>query len=280
MFNILRITLVLVIVNVIKAEEWWKTATFYQIYPRSFKDSDNDGVGDLQDIISKLEHLKDAGVTAAWLSPIYSSPQVDQGYDISNFTDIHYEYGTLDDFDQLVAKAKTLGIRVVLDFVPNHSSDQHVWFQKSENREPGYEDYYVWRDGTPQGGPPNNWISVFKYAAWEFSEVRQQYYLHQFAKEMPDLNYRDPGLVQEMKDVLKFWLDRGVDGFRIDAIPHMFEDVNMPDEPLSGDPNAQEWEYGYLNHIYTKDQDETFDMVYQFREFVDAYAESTGRDAM
>lgn len=139
--------------------DWWKHAVFYQIYPRSFKDSNNDGIGDLQGIISKLEHLKEIGVTAAWLSPIYASPQVDQGYDIANFTDIHYEYGTLDDFDQLVARAKELGIRVVLDFVPNHSSSQCEWFKKSENREPGYEDYYVWRDAAPDGGPPNNWVS-------------------------------------------------------------------------------------------------------------------------
>lgn len=179
--------------------DWWKHSVVYQIYPRSFKDSNNDGIGDLQGIISKLEHLKDIGVTMAWLSPIFASPQVDQGYDISNFTDIHYEYGTLEDFDQLVAKANELGLKVVLDFVPNHSSNKHIWFEKSENREPGYENYYVWRDAKPDGSAPTNWLSVFKYSAWEWSEKRQQYYLHQFAKEMPDLNYNDPKLVQEMK---------------------------------------------------------------------------------
>lgn len=139
--------------------DWWQHAVFYQIYPRSFKDSDNDGKGDIQGIISKLDHVKDAGVDALWLSPVMSSPQVDAGYDISNFTDIHYEYGTLEDFDQMVARAKELGLKVILDFVPNHSSDQHEWFIKSENREPGYEDFYVWRDPNPvTGGVPNNWV--------------------------------------------------------------------------------------------------------------------------
>lgn len=141
--------------------DWWQTGVFYQIYPRSFKDNNNDGIGDLQGIIEKLDHLKDAGVTAAWLSPIYPSPQVDAGYDISDFKGIDPDYGTLEDFDALIAKAKKLGLKVVMDFVPNHSSDQHDWFKKSENREPGYEDYYVWKDAADDGGPPNNWVSFY-----------------------------------------------------------------------------------------------------------------------
>lgn len=140
--------------------DWWKHATFYQIYPRSFKDSNNDGIGDIPGIITKLEHLKNAGVTAVWLSPIFSSPQVDAGYDISNFTEIHYEYGTMEDFDLMVSTAHQLGLKVILDFVPNHSSDQHIWFKMSENREPGYEDFYIWKDPNPETGlEPNNWVS-------------------------------------------------------------------------------------------------------------------------
>lgn len=158
MITVIKLVAIFAALQIAATEDWWKTATFYQIYPRSFKDSNNDGVGDLQGIISKLPHLADAGVSAAWLSPIYASPQVDQGYDISNFTDVHYEYGTLEDFDQMVAEAKRLGIRIVMDFVPNHSSNQHVWFEKSENMEPGYENYYVWRDAAADGGPPNNWV--------------------------------------------------------------------------------------------------------------------------
>lgn len=148
--------------KVIKADgnqDWWKTAVFYQIYPRSFKDSNGDGIGDIQGIISKLDHLKDAGITATWLSPIYKSPQVDQGYDISDYKDIHYEYGTIEDVDKLVTKAHKLGIKVIMDFVPNHSSDKHPWFLLSENRTSGYEDYYIWRDGATNSTPPNNWVS-------------------------------------------------------------------------------------------------------------------------
>lgn len=260
-------------------QDWWKNAVFYQIYPRSFKDSNNDGIGDLKGIIQKLPHLANAGVTAAWLSPIYASPQVDAGYDISNFTDIDKDYGTLADFDELVVKAKSLGLKIVMDFVPNHSSDQHAWFAKSENREPGYEDYYVWKDAASNGDPPNNWLSVFKYSAWKWSDIRQQYYLHQFAYQQPDLNFRNPKVVQEMKDILTFWMDRGVDGFRVDAIPHMFEDDEFRNEPLSFNPNVQPWEYDYLDHIYTKDHPLTFDMVYQFRDWLDEYTAAKGGDA-
>lgn len=181
-------------------QDWWKSATFYQIYPRSFKDSNNDGIGDIPGIISKLDHFVDAGITAIWLSPVMSSPQVDAGYDISNFTDIHHEYGTLEDFDNMVREAHARNIKVILDFVPNHSSDQHEWFNKSQNREPGYEDYYIWMDPNPEtGGVPNNWLSVFKYSAWEWSPIRNQYYLHQFTIQQPDLNFRNPAVVQEMK---------------------------------------------------------------------------------
>ncbi|XP_058128371.1 maltase A3-like [Anopheles ziemanni] len=262
--------------------DWWQKAAFYQIYPRSFMDSDGDGVGDLNGITSKLPYLKSIGVKAFWMSPIYKSPMVDFGYDISDFRDIHEEFGTMADFDRLVEQAKALDLKVIMDFVPNHSSNKHEWFIKSENRVAGYEDYYVWHDGktNPAGGrnlPPNNWIQAFRGSAWEWSETRQQYYLHQFTVEQPDLNYRNPTVVQEMKDILTFWLDKGVDGFRIDAVPTLYEDEELRDEPPSGLTEDTE-DTTYLSHVYTQDLPETVEMVYQWRVLVDAYQTELGGD--
>lgn len=217
--------------------------------------------------------FQDAGITAAWLSPIYKSPQVDAGYDISDFKDIHYEYGTMADFEKLLGEAKKLGIKIVMDLVPNHSSDEHVWFTKSAKRAAGFENYYVWRNGRENNTkPPNNWISFFHGPAWHFNEDRGQWYLAQFAKQQPDLNYREPKVVQEMKDVMTFWLDKGVDGFRVDAIPMLFETNYEDDEPQSFDPNCTPDDNCYLRHIYTSEQPGTFDMVYQWRALLDAYS--------
>ncbi|XP_052861445.1 maltase 2-like [Anopheles cruzii] len=260
--------------------DWWQKAAFYQIYPRSFKDSDGDGIGDLNGVTSKLPYLKSIGVAAFWLSPVYKSPMVDFGYDISDFRAIQDEYGTMADFERLVEQARMLGLKVIMDFVPNHSSNKHEWFIKSENREPGYEDYYVWHDGKPnvpgeRNLPPNNWIQAFRGSAWQWSEKREQYYLHQFTVEQPDLNYRNPAVVQEMKDVLTFWLDKGVDGFRIDAVPTLYEDTELRNEPPSGLTDDAE-DTNYLRHIYTQDLPETVEMVYQWRELVDAYQTANG----
>lgn len=237
-------------------DNWWKKTIFYQIYPRSFKDSNGDGIGDLKGITSKLQYLVDTGIGATWLSPIFESPMVDFGYDVSNFTAIQSEYGSMDDFDGLMAEAKKLEIKIILDFVPNHSSDKCEWFLKSINREPGFEDFYVWHDGrqTDDGLliPPNNWVSVFYGPAWTWHNERQQFYLHQFTKEQPDLNFRNPLVVEAMENVMKFWLEKGVDGFRVDAVNHLFEDEDFNDEPETGldaDPNS----YGFTNHYYTKD---------------------------
>ncbi|XP_049544962.1 maltase 2-like [Anopheles darlingi] len=260
--------------------DWWQKAAFYQIYPRSFKDSDGDGIGDLNGITSKLPYLKSIGVKAFWLSPVYKSPMVDFGYDISDFREIQEEYGTMADFERLVESARLLGLKVIMDFVPNHSSNLHDWFIKSEGKVAGYEDYYVWEDGLPNpaGGrnlPPNNWIQAFRGSAWEWSDKRQQYYLHQFTVEQPDLNYRNPKVVQEMKDILTFWLDKGVDGFRIDAVPTLYEDTQLRNEPLSGLTEDTQ-DSNYLLHIYTQDLPETVEMVYQWRELVDAYQQQHG----
>lgn len=266
----------------LSATDWWEKAGFYQIYPRSFKDSDGDGIGDLNGITEKLPYLKGLGVKAFWLSPIYTSPMADFGYDIADFRGIQPEYGTMADFEKLVAEAKKNDLKLILDFVPNHSSDEHEWFVKSENSVAGYEDYYVWHDGEPglnpdQNDPPNNWNEAFRGSAWKWSTIRKQYYLHQFHYKQPDLNYRNPVVVEEMKNVLRFWLGKGVDGFRVDAVPWLFEDPNFRDEPLSGnsdDPLRPE----YLNHIYTQDLPETVDMVYQWREVLDTYKNTSGGD--
>ncbi|XP_050491663.1 alpha-glucosidase-like [Bombus huntii] len=260
---------------------WFKNAIVYQIYPRSFKDSNGDGIGDLNGITSKLEHIKDIGATALWLSPIYKSPQVDFGYDISNYTDIDPTYGTLADFDKLVAKAKSLGLKVIMDFVPNHSSPEHPWFKKSIQKIKPYDEYYVWRDAKIVNGtrkPPNNWLSGFGGSAWEWNNVRKQYYLHQFAIGQPDLNYRNKDLNQEIKNVLTFWMDRGVDGFRIDAINLMFEDVNFRDEPSANRTDIPSDDYDSLLHIYTLDQNETYGTLNSWRKLMDDHSNRTNSD--
>ncbi|XP_055614294.1 maltase 2-like [Uranotaenia lowii] len=237
--------------------DWWQDTVFYQIYPRSFMDSDGDGIGDLRGITWKLQHLADAGVEATWLSPIFRSPMVDFGYDIQDYTEIQPEYGTMADFEAMMGEANRLGIKIVLDFVPNHSSDQCEWFQKSVARDPEYENYYVWHDGrkNPAGGdplPPNNWQSVFYGSAWTFHPQRGQFYLHQFTRQQPDLNFRNPAVVERMKQVMRFWLAKGVAGFRIDAVNHLFEVEDFRDEPETGaekDPLS----YAFTYHYYTKD---------------------------
>ncbi|MCL2737055.1 MAG: alpha-glucosidase [Propionibacteriaceae bacterium] len=205
------------------ARPWWKDAVFYQIYPRSFQDSNGDGIGDIPGIISRLDEVAALGVTALWLSPLYRSPDADNGYDISDYRDIDPRYGTLADFDRLVAEARARGIRVIMDLVINHTSDEHPWFQASRRREAPYTDYYIWRPGQPDGQPPNNWTGFFMGSAWQWDDLRQEYYLHLFATKQPDLNYHEPAVVEEVKQILRFWLDRGVAGFRCDVISALYK---------------------------------------------------------
>ncbi|KAJ0182097.1 hypothetical protein K1T71_002819 [Dendrolimus kikuchii] len=266
--------------------DWWETTIFYQIYPRSFKDSDGDGIGDLNGITQNLEYLKELGIGATWLSPIFKSPMYDFGYDIADFYAIQDEYGTMEDFENLLAKAKELDIKIVLDFVPNHTSNESMWFEEALKGHEKYYDYFIWEDGIIDDNgnmqPPNNWISVFRKSAWEYREEVGKYYLHQFVIGQPDLNFRNPDVVEEMKNVVRFWLDKGVAGFRVDAIAHLFEVDKMefggkfPDEPFTGNLDLGPDDYDYLDHIYTKDRDETFDMVYQWREVFDEYSEKDG----
>ncbi|XP_068145388.1 maltase A3 [Drosophila tropicalis] len=263
--------------------KWWQTGAFYQIYPRSFKDSNGDGVGDLNGISSNLPYLKELGITATWLSPIFTSPMADFGYDIANFTEIAPIFGTMADFEALMVKAKELDIKIILDFVPNHSSDKCDWFKRSAAGEEEYKDFYVWHPGRMVNGkrqPPSNWISVFHGPAWEWHPGRKEYYLHQFVKKQPDLNYRNPKVREAMNNVLRFWLGKGVSGFRIDAVPHVFElgpnaQNEYRDEPRNdgdNDPN----DYGYLQHIYTVDQPETIDLVYSWRAVLDEFQRENG----
>lgn len=264
--------------------EWWKTAVFYQVYPRSFKDSDDSGEGDLRGIMDKIDHFVEAGITAIWLSPIYQSPQVDSGYDISNFREIDTKYGSMIEFMKLVTLAKEKGLKIVMDFVPNHSSDKHDWFIASATGTDGpYKDFYVWQDGkgVNKRDPPNNWLSIWGGSAWEYVPARNQFYLHQFSKQQPDLNYENPAVLAEMTATLEFWLNLGVDGFRIDAIPHLCEDTEFKDEPfLAGPFLAGPFDWNSLDHIYTKDQPKTYDVVKIWRKAVDAYAIKNGRDTI
>ena len=213
---------------------WWQHAVFYEIYPRSFADSNNDGVGDLRGIASKLDYLKDLGVDAIWISPCFPSPQVDFGYDVSDYENIDPMYGTLADFDYLASEAKKRNIHIILDFVVNHTSDQHKWFldSKSSKTSP-YRDWYIWRDGKGPGQPPNNWTSTFGGSAWTLDPKTNQYYYHYFYPEQPDLNWRNPAVKDAMFDVTRWWYKRGVSGFRLDAVDTLFEDPNLRDNPIA-----------------------------------------------
>jgi alpha-glucosidase len=230
--------------------KWWQTGVVYQIYPRSFADANGDGIGDLAGITARLEYLQWLGVEAIWLSPCYPSPMKDFGYDVSDYVDIHPDFGTLADFDKLLEEAKALGIRVLLDFVPNHTSDQHDWFKESRSsRNNPKRDWYVWRDAKPDGSLPNNWKSMFGGPAWTFDETTGQYYLHSFLKEQPDLNWRNPDVLAAMLDVLRFWMRRGVAGFRIDVVDFIMKHPEFADNPRNPSYQAgvhNPWEE-YLN---------------------------------
>src|SRR5262245_59483601 len=204
---------------------WWQTGVIYQIYPRSFQDSSGDGIGDLRGIMQRLPHLVELGVDAIWLSPIFPSPMVDFGYDISDYTAIDPLFGSLDDFDALLQAAHARGLRVILDPVPNHSSNQHHWFRESRvSREGPKRDWYIWSDPAGNGGPPNNWLSEFGGSAWEYDRASGQYHYHAFHAAQPDLNWRNPAVQSAIYDVMRFWFRRGVDGFRVDVIWHLIKD--------------------------------------------------------
>ena len=254
---------------------WWQRGVIYQIYPRSFMDTNGDGIGDLPGIISKLDYLEWLGVDALWLSPIYPSPMADYGYDVSDYTAIHPIFGTMADFDRLLAAAHERGLRIILDLVPNHTSDQHPWFVESRSsRDNPKRDWYIWRDPAPDGCPPNNWLSVFGGSAWEWDEKTGQYYYHAFLKEQPDLNWRNPEVQAAMLDVMRFWLDKGVDGFRVDVMWHLIKDAQFRDNPPNPDYRpGVDLPYDSLLPVFSTDQPEVHEVVELMRRLTDEYAD-------
>ena len=250
---------------------WWQDGVIYQIYPRSFMDSSGDGVGDLEGIRQRLDHLAWLGVDAVWLSPCFPSPMADFGYDVADYCDIDPLFGSLADFDRLLADAHRRGIHVILDWVPNHTSDRHPWFQESRaGRQSPRRNWYVWRDPGPGGAPPNNWQSSFGGPAWTLDEATGQFYLHSFLKEQPDLNWRNPAVVEAMHGVLRFWLERGVDGFRIDVIHKIAKDPALRDNPLNGSGHP-----GWLGqeHLHDENHPDVHAFLRGIRGVLDEYYE-------
>lgn len=253
---------------------WWHKGVVYQIYPRSFKDSDGDGVGDLRGIIEKLDYLKDLGVDAVWISPIYPSPMADFGYDVSDYTGIHPLFGDMDDFEELLKAVHQKNMKLILDLVPNHSSDQHPWFLESRSsKDNPKRDWYIWKDPKPDGQPPNNWLSVFGGPGWEYDEKTGQYYYHAFLKEQPDLNWRNPEVQEAMFKIMRFWLEKGVDGFRVDVMWHMIKDEQFRDDPPNPDYHKGMNSYSRQIPAYSTDQDEVHEIVHKMRRVIDDYDE-------
>ncbi len=254
------------------APPWWHTGVIYQVYPRSFQDSDGNGVGDLKGIERRLDHLVALGVDAVWLSPIYPSPMADFGYDVADYTGVDPTFGTLADLNVLIAAAHTRGLKLLLDFVPNHSSDRHPWFVESRSsRESPKRDWYIWRDAEPDASPPNNWISDFGGSAWEWDEATGQYYLHAFLKEQPDLNWRNPAVRAAMLDAMRFWLKRGVDGFRIDVLWHMVKRADLADNPPNPDWRTGDPEKERVLQLNSTDQPEVHEITAEMRALADEY---------
>ncbi len=258
--------------------EWWKTGVVYQIYPRSFQDTKGNGIGDLPGITERLGYVSETlGVDAIWISPFYPSPMVDFGYDVADYTGVDPMFGTLDDFDRLLCEVHTRELRVIIDWVPNHTSDRHPWFLESKSsRNNPRRDWYVWRDPKSDGSPPNNWQSVFGGPAWEFDEHTGQFYLHSFLKEQPDLNWRNPAVEAAMFDTLRFWLDRGVDGFRIDVAHFIMKDPEFTDNPRAtpstGDADFKDLgDYDAWEHINDKGHPDVHAVFRRLRRVLDDY---------
>jgi alpha-glucosidase len=252
--------------------KWWQRGVVYQIYPRSFQDSNGDGIGDLPGIIQRLDHLVTLGIDAIWISPIYSSPMADFGYDVADYCDVDGIFGSLADFDRLVAEAHSGGLKLILDFVPNHTSNQHPWFlQSRSSRDNSKRDWYIWKHAGKDGGVPNNWLSHFGGSAWEWDEATKQYYCHSFLKEQPDLNWRNPAVKQAMYEVLRFWLERGVDGFRVDVLWLLIKDDQFRDNPVNLGYVPGEPSHHRLLPLYTADRPEVHAIVTEMRNLIDAY---------
>ncbi len=251
---------------------WWRYGIFYQIYPRSFQDSDSDGVGDIAGIIDRLPYLETLGVDAVWLSPIFPSPMADFGYDISDYTGIDPLFGSMEDFDALISAAHGAGLKLILDLVPNHTSDQHPWFIESRaSRDNPKRDWYIWRDPAADGGPPNNWMSEFGGSAWEYDAETEQYYYHAFLSQQPDLNWRNPAVREAIYDVMRFWLRRGVDGFRVDVIWHLIKDAEFRDNPPNPHFRDGRPPHEQILTRYSTDQPEVHEVIAEMRRVVDTF---------
>lgn len=251
---------------------WWQGGVIYQIYPRSFQDANGDGIGDLKGIARRLDYLAGLGIDAIWISPIFPSPMADFGYDVADYCDVDPCFGTLADFDELLAQVHARGLKLLLDFVPNHTSDRHPWFVESRaSRDNPKRDWYLWRDPAPDGGPPNNWISDFGGAAWEWDEASGQYYCHAFLKEQPDLNWRNPDVQAAMYDVMRFWLDRGVDGFRIDVLWHLIKAESFPDNPPNPAYQPAMSDMHRVLQRHSADQPEVHAIAARMRAIADSY---------
>ncbi len=258
--------------------DWWRGAVIYQIYPRSFQDSTGDGIGDLNGITERLPYIASLGVDGIWISPFFTSPMKDFGYDVSDYCDVDPMFGTLRDFDRLVARAHELDLKVMIDLVLSHTSDQHPWFQESSaSRENSKADWYVWADAKADGTPPNNWLSIFGGSAWQWDPGRCQYYLHNFLVSQPDLNFHNPDVVDALLGVERFWLDRGVDGFRLDTINFYYADKHLRDNPplapeLRNDSIAPAVNpYNHQEHLYSKNQPENLEFLRKFRAVMEEY---------
>jgi alpha-glucosidase len=253
-------------------EVWWRRGVFYQVYPRSFQDSNADGVGDLRGIIARLPYLKGLGVDAVWLSPIFPSPMADFGYDISDYTGIDPLFGAMADFDELIGAAHGSGLKLILDLVPNHTSDRHSWFLESRrSRDNARRDWYIWRDPAADGGPPNNWLSEFGGSAWAYDVATGQYYYHAFLAQQPDLNWRNPDVRNAIYDAMRFWLRRGVDGFRVDVIWHLIKDAAFRDNPTN--PGFREGRPPHEKILtqYSTDQPEVHEVIAEMRRVIDEF---------
>jgi len=259
-------------------ELWWRGAVIYQVYPRSLMDSNGDGIGDLKGIISKLDYIKSLGVDAVWISPFFKSPMKDFGYDISDYRNVDPLFGTLEDFDELIAEAHELGLKIVIDQVLSHTSDQHAWFKESRSScDNDKQDWYVWADAKPDGTPPNNWLSIFGGSAWQWDPRRGQYYLHNFLESQPDLNFHNPEVRKQILDEVHFWLKRGVDGFRLDAINFCFHDQQLRDNPSKPESErkglgfTEDNPYAFQHHVYDKTQPENIAFLGEIRALLDQY---------
>ena len=252
--------------------EWWKTSVIYQCYPRSFQDSDGDGNGDLTGVRYRVPYFASLGIKALWLNPIFVSPQKDNGYDVANYTDVDPLFGTMEDLKLLLKDLHKSDIHLLLDFVPNHTSDEHPWFQESRrNRNNTKRHWYVWKDGKGDGKPPNNWVSVFGGSAWTYDNISHQYYLHQFSEFQPDLNYSNPDVQTAIEDVFRFWLELGVDGFRVDAVKHLLEDPDLCDEPINTHSSCHDC-YDSLIHKLTTDYPGLHNIIKRWRKILDQYS--------